>query len=143
MFEATEDDEQVTTLAYCVLDPVTGHGLLGSAGHLPPLLVGPGGSPLLMETEAGTPLGMPSPRRHHEFIVPPGNIAVLYSDGLVENRKRGLMSGLDELLDIASHAPAEVVGDPQKLLDYLVTGMLEGYAQDDDVTLLALHVPVL
>lgn len=143
MFLATEGEEQVTTLAYFVLDPRTGHGFIGNAGHLPPLLVGPGPRPKLIEIEPGTPLGMPSTREHHEFFVPPGNTAVLYSDGLVENRRRGLVSGLDELVDVASHAPAEVVGDPQRLLDYLVKGMLEGYDQNDDITLLAVHVPVL
>src|SRR5579859_3782512 len=37
LFSATELDEQVTTVAYLVVDPVTGEGLAGNAGHLPPL----------------------------------------------------------------------------------------------------------
>ncbi|QVQ55149.1 SpoIIE family protein phosphatase [Spiractinospora alimapuensis] len=143
MFLATEADEQVTTLAYWVLDPGTGHGHMGNAGHLPALIVGPGGAPRLADTPAGTPLGMPSEREQEILVVPPGNTAVLYSDGLVENRKRGLSAGLDRLVEVASRAPTEVVGDPQELLDYLVGSMLEGYNQDDDVTLLAVHVPVL
>ena len=31
--------------------------------------------------------------------------------------------------------------DPALLLDYLVDRMLTGYEQDDDVTVLVLHVP--
>ena len=42
LFTATELDEQVTTVAYLVLDPVTGEGLAGNAGHLPPLLLSQG-----------------------------------------------------------------------------------------------------
>ena len=34
-----------------------------------------------------------------------------------------------------------VTEDPAQLLDYLVDRMLTGYEQDDDVTVLVLHVP--
>jgi hypothetical protein len=34
-----------------------------------------------------------------------------------------------------------VVGDPERLVDFLVDRMLAGYEQVDDVTVLALHVP--
>ena len=63
-------------------------------------------------TEAGTPLGWASPRQQYAFRLPPGNTAVLYSDGLVENRKRGLDTGLDELVAVAADAPAEAVTNP-------------------------------
>jgi serine phosphatase RsbU (regulator of sigma subunit) len=66
---------------------------------------------------------------------------VLYSDGLVENRRRGLDSGLDELVSVAAQARPGMVEDPARLLEYLVDRMLTGYEQDDDVTVLVLHVP--
>jgi hypothetical protein len=59
----------------------------------------------------------------------------------VENRKRGLDVGLDELVAVAAQAPKRVTEDPAQLLDYLVDRMLTGYEQDDDVTVLVLHVP--
>jgi hypothetical protein len=34
-----------------------------------------------------------------------------------------------------------MVEDPARLLEYLVDRMLTGYEQDDDVTVLVLHVP--
>jgi PAS domain S-box-containing protein len=141
LFEATEQEEQVTTVAYLVVDPETGDGLAGNAGHLPPLLLSADGPPRLDTTEAGTPLGWTSPRQQYAFRLPPGNTAVLYSDGLVENRKRGLDAGLDELVAVAGQAPADVVEDPERLLGYLVERMLTGYEQDDDVTVLVLHIP--
>ncbi|HEX6858493.1 MAG TPA: SpoIIE family protein phosphatase [Streptosporangiaceae bacterium] len=141
LFEATEQEEQVTTVAYLVVDPETGDGLAGNAGHLPPLLLSADAPPRLDTTEAGTPLGWTSPRRQYAFRLPPGNTAVLYSDGLVENRKRGLDAGLDELVAVAGQAPADVVEDPERLLGYLVERMLTGYEQDDDVTVLVLHIP--
>ncbi len=141
LFLATEQAEQVTTVCYLVVDPLTGEGVAGNAGHLPPLLIGPDGVPRLDETEAGTPLGWASPRRQYPFSLPPGNTAVLYSDGLVENRTRGLDGGLDELVAVAAQAPAAVLGDPGQLISYLVERMLAGYEQDDDVTVLVLQMP--
>jgi PAS domain S-box-containing protein len=141
LFQATELDEQVTTVAYLVIDPATGEGLAGNAGHLPPLRLSQAGPPTLDAIEAGTPLGWASPRQQHSFRLPPGNTVVFYSDGLVENRTRGLDTGLDELLAVAGQAPPEVIGHPDRLLEYLVDRMLAGYEQDDDVTVLVLHVP--
>src|SRR5215469_14454940 len=141
LFLATELDEQVTTVCYLVVDPATGEGVAGNAGHLPPLLLGPDGPPRLDQTEAGTPLGWASPRRQYPFRLPPGNTAVLYSDGLVENRRRGLDAGLDELVAVAARAPRTATSDPGQLLNYLVDRMLTGYEQDDDVTVLVMHVP--
>jgi serine phosphatase RsbU (regulator of sigma subunit) len=141
VFEATEAEEQVTTLAYMIVEPGTGEGTLALAGHPPPLLVSPQGTPMLCEAEPGTPLGWPTSRRQFRFSVPPGHTAVLYSDGLVENRKRGLDAGLAELCSVVTEAPPEVVASPHMLLDFLVDRMLAGYEQDDDVTVLAIHVP--
>ncbi|ETK32199.1 peptidylprolyl isomerase [Microbispora sp. ATCC PTA-5024] len=141
VFEATEEEEQVTTLAYMVVEPSTGEGTLALAGHPPPLLVSPQGVGLLHETEPGTPLGWATSRKQFRFCVPPGHTAVLYSDGLVENRKRGLDAGLRELSSSVAEAPPEVVSSPHMLLDFLVDRMLSGYEQDDDVTVLAVHVP--
>jgi PAS domain S-box-containing protein len=141
LFLATELDEQVTTVCYLVVDPQTGEGVAGNAGHLPPLLFSPDLPPRLDQTEAGTPLGWASPRQQYPFSLPPGNTAVLYSDGLVENRKRGLDAGLDELVAVAAQAPAEVVDDPQRLIDYLVEKMMTGHEQDDDVTVLVVQMP--
>jgi PAS domain S-box-containing protein len=141
LFIATELDEQVTTVAYLVLNPATGEGMAGSAGHLPPLMLSVDAPPRLDRAEAGTPLGWASPRQQYAFQLPPGSTAVLYSDGLVENRRRGLDTGLDELVAVAAQAPAEAMEDPAMLLDYLVNRMLTGYEQDDDVTVLVVHSP--
>ena len=141
LFTATELEEQVTTVTYLVIDPETGEGQAGNAGHPPTLLLTPGALPVLDSAEAGTPLGWASPRRQHAFRLPPGSTAVFYSDGLVENRLRGLDSGLDELVRIAASAPQDLVDAPGRLLQYLLDNMLAGHEQDDDVTVLVMHVP--
>jgi len=141
LFSATEQEEQVTTVAYLVIDPETGQGVLGNAGHLPALVLEAGCAPRFDQAEAGTPLGWASPRKQHPFNLRPGSTAVFYSDGLVENRNRGLDAGLDELAAVAARADADVLAHPERLLEYLVERMLAGHEQDDDVTVLVMHVP--
>ncbi|GAB2845546.1 hypothetical protein GCM10022221_51100 [Actinocorallia aurea] len=141
VFSATEPEEQFVTLAYAVINPDTGAAVVSNAGHPPALVVRPDGPPSLGFAEPGTPLGWPSQRQQSSFSVEPGNTVVFYSDGLVENRRRGVDAGLDELVGVAGNAPPDVVRDPEILVDYLVDQMLAGYDQDDDVTVLALHVP--
>ena len=135
---STEPDEQLTTVVYLVIDPLTGEGMAGSAGHLPPLLVSSNTPPRLDSTQAGTPLGWASPREEYPFQLKTGSAVVLYSDGLVENRRRGLDMGLEQLVTEAARAPADVFRDPARLAAYLVDCMMAGYEQDDDVTLLVL-----
>src|SRR6202041_3992670 len=57
LFTATEREEQVTTITYLVIDPETGEGQAGNAGHPPTLLLHPGALPPLDSAEASTPLG--------------------------------------------------------------------------------------
>jgi PAS domain S-box-containing protein len=141
LFTATELEDYVTTVTYLVIDPETGEGQAGNAGHPPTLLLTPDALPVLDGAEAGTPLGWASPRRQHAFRLPPGSTAVFYSDGLVENRMRGLDSGLDELVRTAADAPQDLLSAPGRLLQYLLDNMLAGHEQDDDVTVLVMHVP--
>jgi PAS domain S-box-containing protein len=141
LFSATELEEQVTTVAYLVIDPEAGEGVLGNAGHLPALFIPVDEPPRFDEADAGTPLGWASPRKQHPFRLPPGGSAVFYSDGLVENRGRGLDKGLEELAAVAAQAGPEIRDDPGQLLQYLVDRMLAGHEQDDDVTVLVVHRP--
>jgi serine phosphatase RsbU (regulator of sigma subunit) len=141
LFSATEEEEQVTTVAYLVIDPETGQGMLGNAGHLPALVLEAGAAPRFDQVEAGTPLGWASPRKQHPFSLRPGNTVVFYSDGLVENRNRGLDAGLEELAAVAARADEDLLRQPERLLEYLVDRMLAGHEQDDDVTVLVMHVP--
>ncbi|SDD50949.1 PAS domain S-box-containing protein [Geodermatophilus telluris] len=108
-----------------------------SAGHLPPLVVPPGGGPRLLGGRPDLLLGVDPTRARHDGTetLPPGTTVVLYTDGLVERRDADLDAGLDRLLAAAgdlAELPAEEVCDA--LLARLAP------QRADDVALLALRV---
>ncbi|RJK96334.1 SpoIIE family protein phosphatase [Vallicoccus soli] len=151
---AMEDDEELVTLAYGVLDAGTGRFTWSGAGHPPPLLLGADGEALYLEPGEGLPLGLGGAREETVVALGPGEVVLLYSDGLVETRRRPLLDGLPLLQEHAAFLVAEggqadgsgpwTVGPWQgrssldALADALVERMGGGGAADDDVTLLAL-----
>jgi serine phosphatase RsbU (regulator of sigma subunit) len=108
-----------------------------SAGHLPPLLVRSGGGAELLETPADLMLGVEpsSPRADHEVDLRPGDLLVLYSDGLVEVRG----ASLDERLETLRCAADRLAGaHPDEAADSLLAA-LAAHATDD-VAVLAVQV---
>jgi PAS domain S-box-containing protein len=137
VFSATEDDEQLVTLVYAVVDARSGRVRVGAAGH-PPLLLLPADGPprFLDETVGGMPLGLPEPRRELSLTLAPGDTLLGYSDGLVERHGRDLDEAFAALLDAAERAREdELTG----LVDAVVAAMAADRRRDDDMTLLALR----
>jgi CHASE3 domain sensor protein len=113
-----------------------------SAGHVPPLLVSPGGIATFLPTH-GLPLGfVDDPRcRSFERAIEPGSMLVLYTDGLVEF-DRDILRGQERL---ARSAPALLSEDPNQRAAALVERVLEHNRQFDDVAVLVVSfsaVPV-
>ena len=109
---------------------------LANAGHLPPALRAPDGSVRLVATEPSLLVGaaLGTDRRTVEETVEHGTVLVLYTDGLVEHRGRGLDEGLAALQAALRSAPDDAQGISDHLLAELA-GDLE-----DDVALLVLRV---
>lgn len=107
-----------------------------SAGHLPPVLLR-AESTRLLETTADLMLGVDphSPRQDHVLALVPGDVLVLYTDGLVEVRGVPLEERL-ELLRSTAHGHR---GDaPDRLAELLVRTV--GGEATDDVALLIVRV---
>lgn len=128
--------------ATCVLGtidpPVDGLRRLrwSSAGHLPPLLLRDGTTQFL-DTAADLMLGVDhaSSRTDHSADLRPGDLLVLYTDGLVEDRH----SHLDERLALLGRtALAAPNHEPDYLVDWLLREMAT--AGTDDVALLLARV---
>ncbi|MFL5871378.1 MAG: SpoIIE family protein phosphatase [Solirubrobacterales bacterium] len=98
----------MATCAYATVDLDRSRVTLATAGHPPPLLVSPDGTQFV-DQAAGPPLGASG---HHEyeqteFAIGPGELLLLYTDGLIERRGHRLSDGLAELAVVASDAPLD------------------------------------
>jgi serine phosphatase RsbU (regulator of sigma subunit) len=115
---------------------------LGNAGHCPPLVVSLDGGVRLLEGAACPPLGAVPGLRYtqQEHDVDPGATVVLYTDGLVERKGEPLEEGLDRLEAAAAEAARGGPVGPDELCDLLLTRMLDGAPEDDDVALLAVRI---
>ncbi|MEU8796550.1 SpoIIE family protein phosphatase [Spirillospora sp. NPDC048819] len=108
-----------------------------AAGHLPPLLVTPGGRGRFLKGAANPLLGVPvdQPYRSATEPLPPGATLLLYTDGLVERPDEHLDASLDRLRRRASAlAP--------RPLEHFCDGLLEHRppAGTDDIAMIALRV---
>ena len=99
-----------------------------NAGHPPPLLVRAGHAEFL-ETEIDLMLGVDptSPRHDHERRLVPGDVLVLYTDGLVEVRGASMDDRLERLRQVAARNAAE---HPDALADVLLSRLGSGGAED-------------
>jgi serine phosphatase RsbU (regulator of sigma subunit) len=79
-------------------------------------------------------------RRDVVVNVPVRSLLVLYSDGMVEDRRTGLDPGLPDFVSAGGRLAARHDRDPQALRSAVMREMA-GPERDDDMTLLvALHV---
>ena len=134
-------EEKFITLSLGVLDPATHRYTLASAGHLPVLVRRASGT---VEEVGGSiggfPLGiMPDSRyQQAELTLGPGDVAVVYSDGVTDAR-----SPAEELYDSAENRRllrrvAEGAGGPEALGRAILQEIREfsaGHPQADDITL--------
>ncbi|TDC70038.1 PAS domain-containing protein [Actinomadura sp. GC306] len=99
MIELGEQEPHFATCVYAVYDATTGTIEIASAGHLPPLLSGPGSAGEYLRVPPAPPLGVAGGAaiESREFTVEDGSLFVIYTDGLVENRGRDIDDGLARL----------------------------------------------
>jgi GAF domain-containing protein/anti-sigma regulatory factor (Ser/Thr protein kinase) len=130
-----------TTCVVGVLDPDDRTLTLASAGHLPPVVVGPDGGARLVELDPGLPLGVGGGTFVEQTVhLEPGSLVLLYTDGLVETRDASVEVGLDRLVS-ALGAP---VRSAEAACDLVLQALDRVGDQDDDTALLALlldHAP--
>jgi serine phosphatase RsbU (regulator of sigma subunit) len=100
------NEEILVTCVYAIYDPFTRRCALANAGHPPPLLASAHGCHP-MEVPPDVPLGIGplGPRggkgamqfTDHIFSVPPGDVLVMYTDGVVERRDQSVDQGVRTL----------------------------------------------
>jgi serine phosphatase RsbU (regulator of sigma subunit) len=126
------------TCFYAVLDPESGLLRYANAGHDLPYLHHDGNAKELRAR--GMPLGLMPGMSYEEKEIElgAGEVALFYSDGLVEaHDPKGEMFGFPRLRAlIAEHGEERALGE--FLMEELYTFVGEGWEQEDDITLLTL-----
>jgi PAS domain S-box-containing protein len=132
-----EDQSQMATLIYVVVDPTAGELHWVNAGHPPPLLLTAARLPQFLEGGSSVPLGVLPFPEFQEVSAPIDGDAtvVLYTDGLVERPGEHIDTGLDRLADVVRGA----TNDPQQLCDLLLEQLVPEVGAPDDVALLTLR----
>ncbi|MFK0172153.1 SpoIIE family protein phosphatase [Streptomyces sp. NPDC090306] len=131
----------VCTTVFCgVLDAETGQLTYSSAGHPPGILALPDGTTVLLDGGRFAPLAVkPGVQRPQaETTVPARATLLLYTDGLVERRRRPLTTGIDQAGEAVQDGRDSSVDDlATQVMDRLAP--IDGY--DDDVALLLYRHP--
>ncbi|MEU0271760.1 SpoIIE family protein phosphatase [Streptomyces sp. NPDC006307] len=92
-------EPSLATCVYAVYDPHRAECRLCTAGHLPPVVVRGGHTPVLLDLPTAPPLGVGGiPFREVTVDLEPGDRLVLYTDGLIETREHDIDVRLDALL---------------------------------------------
>jgi hypothetical protein len=127
------------TCIYTVIDPAASSMVAAQAGHLPPVLVLPGGATRTIDLPPGLPLGLGAESFEvTQVSLPPGATLALYSDGLVESRTRSLDDGLGAL----RAALGSALGGPRATLGSACATVTQALRQhgEDDITLVLARI---
>ncbi|MEU2775710.1 SpoIIE family protein phosphatase [Streptomyces sp. NPDC007162] len=116
------------TCLYAIYDPVSGRCTMARAGHLEPVLVHPDGRARLSGAVAGPPLGLGGlPYEKTEVLLPEGSSIVLYTDGLVEDRRHDI----DERIERLRRAVEPAGRTPDQMCRAAMDTMPPGPPRDD------------
>ncbi|MBF6047546.1 SpoIIE family protein phosphatase [Streptomyces sp. NRRL B-1677] len=122
------------TCLYVIYDPTTQACTMARAGHPPPALVRPDGFVSFPELPAGPPLGLGGlPFETAEFLLPEGSQLVLYTDGLIEDRRRDFDTALEDLRRALSHPNRP----PEDTCRAVLEAVVPGHPEDDIALLVA------
>ncbi|MCM2394092.1 SpoIIE family protein phosphatase [Streptomyces albipurpureus] len=139
-FAAGVPGAMCTTVFCGVLDPGSGRLTYSSAGHPPGILAHADGTTLLLEEGRSTPLAIqPDFQRPEAHCTMPARATLLlYTDGLVERRRRPLSAGIDQASE-AVHQGRDCALD--ELATQVMSHLAPAGGYDDDVALLLYRHP--
>jgi sigma-B regulation protein RsbU (phosphoserine phosphatase) len=126
------------TLLYGILNYRTGRLKYARAGHLPPIILGAEGEAVEVEVDTGQPLGIFEDVELdvQETLVPPGGLALLFSDGLNEAADdAGREFGFERIRSsLSEHRGESARGICRKLWEEVNIHTGDQSPQDDFVT---------
>jgi serine phosphatase RsbU (regulator of sigma subunit)/anti-sigma regulatory factor (Ser/Thr protein kinase) len=131
---------ECTTAICAVLNPVTGELVYSSAGHPPPILVHADGTTRILNDGHTIALGIRPlrPRPEARVTVPARATLLLYTDGLVERRRRPLDDGISRAASLLRDGLTSSLDD---LADQIMSRLAPNGGYQDDVALLLYRHP--
>jgi anti-sigma regulatory factor (Ser/Thr protein kinase) len=132
---ASMPGQQFVTCVYAVHDPADGSLTYANAGHPAPALLGADGQVTVLHERLGLPLSLGRDYRQREVAFPAGSGIALFTDGLVEQRRKPLEQGVGELGTALRGIATIAVDELEAACDRLVRDVTGG-RYDDDVALL-------
>ena len=130
------------TVLYAVYEPATGELTYASGGHDAPLVVHADGSSTSPPLTGGIALGvLPDfPFGESSVTLSPGDIVVLYTDGVTEAMDgAGEQFGLDRLREVFAEAPPKDSQEANRAVFDAVHSFAGEVPLSDDVTCVTLH----
>ncbi|MCA2216581.1 SpoIIE family protein phosphatase [Jidongwangia harbinensis] len=129
--------DAMATCCYLELHLAEGTATAVLAGHPPPVLRA-GGRAGLLDLRVGPPLGLRDARfADTTVLLPTGSTLVLYTDGLVEDRRCPLDQGLADLCTAVRTAPTD---EPRAMVEHILRAGVGPSPRGDDAALLAITV---
>ena len=125
------------TCLLALVEPARQRCTFASAGHLPPTLISPDRPAELLSVPTGPPLG--TGLGDYQAVVHPlhpGQVLLLYTDGLVERRTEDIDVSLARLTRLGRPQPSASLDD---LLDHVLAAV-KPTAPEDDIAVLAARV---
>ncbi|WP_459647812.1 SpoIIE family protein phosphatase [Kitasatospora sp. Ki12] len=111
------------TCCYAVYDPVSRTCTMASAGHPPPVIVPPGGTPDAAGISIGPPLGVGGlPFEATTVELAEGSLVALFSNGLIETRERDVDEGYRRLCQVLARTGPSLEDTCDAVVDDLVVG---------------------
>ncbi|MEU3478502.1 SpoIIE family protein phosphatase [Streptomyces sp. NPDC033754] len=127
-------EHYIATCLFAVHDPRLGRIRIANAGHLPPVRIPAEGPAELVRLSTGVPLGVGGGTfRTARVPFRPGDVLVLYTDGLVETRDEAIDDRLAVLVGLLDKAR----GSLEETCDMLLQALRRPGAQDDVALLVA------
>jgi PAS domain S-box-containing protein len=126
------------TVAFALLDPARRELSYVTAGHPPPVLVGPDGEITFLDRAVSWPLGIESEERRAAAAtaeLAPGSLLLLYTDGLIERRHEPIDDGLARLRETV----ARCWSLPLRRVKNAIFGALVDDGANDDIALVAVR----
>jgi GAF domain-containing protein len=134
--ETAERSGMIATVLCVVVDPEARTVLVARAGHMPLLWAAPGAAPNYLTDGGGPPIGCAHRVEERLVQLPTGSTAVLFTDGLVEDRSLPIDHGLDRLAGGLRRA-LEESADADSVAEALIR--LRPGTTTDDVALLVVR----